>query len=290
MSLEQKFEDEWLIRRVLERYCRAVDDSDFGSVADLFSEDAVLDFGGQVLLGRDRIRSYFDGVHGVGSAPVTGVHLLGNCIIDITGDEANASSDFIHVWRIGSGDGVDAVSILAGEHLAQIPVSGRYVDHFRRVDGAWLITGRSADLFETSPRSASDDRSNRRPAVRHIRMRTTVQVREGCLEEFEKLMSRAAADSLAEVSNSASGVLGYSAHLDRTSRVAVLYEHHLDIAALSSHLAVDPERRAGLRQLCDQVGPTEIYGEPPAELLATLAGLGIDLRVYSASFGELGDL
>ncbi len=290
MSAGQQFEDEWLIRRALERYCRAVDDSDFGSVAELFSEDAVLEFGGEVLVGRELIRSYYDGIHGAERAPVTGVHLLGNCIVDITGDEASASTDFVHVWRVGEGGGADAAAILGGEHLAQIPVAGRYLDRLRRVDGAWLITRRGADLFATSPRSAGGGRSTRRPVKGHIRMRTTVQVREGCVEKFERLMSHATADSLTEVADPTSGVLGYSAYLDRTSRIAVLYEHHADPASLSAHLAVDPDRRADLRQLCDQLGPTEIYGESPTELLETLAGLGIDLRVYPASFGELGEL
>lgn len=286
---DQGLADEWAIRRTLERYCRAVDDSAFDCLAALFTDDAVLEFGGQVLVGADAIRGYFDQVHGKGAAPVTGVHLLGNCVIDFDDElrhEASVSTDFVHVWRVGTGGGVDAAAIVAGEHLGQIPVAGRYVDRMRRTGDRWLIAERRAQLFAPSPRQAGAQPVARR--ADGIRMRTTVQVREGCLPRFRELLERAAHDSLAEVADNASGLLGYSAHLDPESGVAVLYEHHADLAALAAHLAVDPERRAGMRELCDQRGPTEVYGNVPEQLLATLTGLGIDVRVYPVELGTSG--
>lgn len=289
MTHPPRFEDEWAIRRTLERYCRAVDDNEFRSVAELFTNDAILEFGGQLLDGREQIRDYFDAVHGAGPAPVTGVHLLGNCIVDIDGDAATVSTDFVHVWRVGSGDGIDAAAILAGEHLGQIPIAGRYIDRMRRVDGDWRIAARTAELYATSPRVAG--RAGPEPSTAdHIRMRTTVKAREGRVEEFEKLLSLAASDSMAEVADRSSGVLGYSAYFDSDTRIAVLYEHHRDIAALYAHLAVGPERRAALRELCDPPGSTEIFGEPPAELLKTLSDLGVDVRVIPTIFGVQGEL
>ncbi len=289
MTQPHRFEDEWAIRRTLERYCRAVDDNEFRSVAELFTDDAILEFGGQLLDGHEQIRGYFDAVHGAGRAPVTGVHLLGNCIVDFDGDAATVSTDFVHVWRVGSGDGIDASAILAGEHLGQIPIAGRYIDRMRRVDGDWLIAARGAELYATSPRVAGHAGPGPSTAD-HIRMRTTVKVREGRVEEFEKLLSLAASDSVAEVANRSNGVLGYSAHFDSETRVAVLYEHHRDLPALYAHLAVGPERRAALRELCDPHGPTEIFGAPPAELLTTLSKLGVDVRVFPAVLCVQGDL
>jgi len=150
--VRSRLEDEWSIRRTLERYCRYVDDNDFLPLVDLFTEDAVLEFGGQRLAGREQIGSYFRDVHGSGGGPAYGVHLLGGCLIDLDGDEARASTDFVHVWRVGAGDGQDATAVLAGQHLGQIPISGRYVDLLRLAPtGGWLVAHRASALFATSP-------------------------------------------------------------------------------------------------------------------------------------------
>lgn len=149
---------EWSIRRVLERYCRHVDDNDFDHVVSLFTEDAVLHFGGQQRRGRDAIRGYFGEVHSDQSGPAYGVHLLGNCIMEVDGDSASASTDFIHVWRTGTGGGGDARAVINGAFLSQIPVAGRYVDRLAHVGEEWLIAERLGSLFCPNPFTTSEDR------------------------------------------------------------------------------------------------------------------------------------
>ena len=146
-----RFEDEWAVRRTLERYCRFVDDCDFGRLVELFTVDAAVDLGGTHLQGRDAIAAHYAKVNP--HAHPTGIHFVVNCIIDFDGDtEASAESDFLQVWRIGEGGGGDAASVIGGAYLSEIPISGRYIDRLRRNDaGEWLLVERSVMFFDTSP-------------------------------------------------------------------------------------------------------------------------------------------
>lgn len=150
--------DEWAIRKLLETYCRHVDDNDFDHVTAVFTQHAVLHFGDKELHGRDAIRGYYREVHGDETGPPYGVHLLGNCIIEITGSSAVASTDFIQVWRTGTGPGGDANAIIKGAFLSQIPVAGRYVDKLRKLAGEWLIAERTGALYVPNPFTAGKGR------------------------------------------------------------------------------------------------------------------------------------
>lgn len=148
---------EWAVRRLLERYCRCVDDNDHDAVPPLFTDDAVLHFGDERLVGREAIRAYFRKVHGDGGGPPYGVHLLGNCIIEVVGDgEVTASTDFVQVWRTGTGPGANANAVVDGAFRSEIPVAGRYEDRLRRGDdGEWRIAERTGSLYAPNPFTAA---------------------------------------------------------------------------------------------------------------------------------------
>lgn len=153
-ELTVKMIAEWQINRVLQRYCRLVDDNNFDAIPELFTPDAVLNFGGRMLRGRSAIEAYFHQVHQHSRREPFGMHLLGNSIVDVGDRTARASSDFVQIWRIGEGAGEDARSVVAGVHRAEIPISGRYVDVLvpeQTAEHGWLLAERSAQLFAQHP-------------------------------------------------------------------------------------------------------------------------------------------
>lgn len=148
---EERIEDEWRIRRTLERYCRAVDDLHLEGIVGAFTADAVIEIGGESLCGEAAITEYYSR-HGTPGAHPIGVHLLGNCIVDFEGEDlARAETDFLQVWRVGEGSGEDAAAVIGGTLRSEIPVAGRYRDQMRREPEGWRIGHRSILLFATMP-------------------------------------------------------------------------------------------------------------------------------------------
>ncbi|MHC1557562.1 nuclear transport factor 2 family protein [Actinomycetospora sp. C-140] len=134
-------DDRIAITDVLALYCERIDDYDMDAVVDLFTADAVMDFGpgrGGVLRGRAALRARFAGGQGgfrrthhhLGQVRLTEaedgtVHAVSSCS---AGHELHDGTQ----WRVGL----------------------RYVDVLVRSDGAWRIAERriEAALVEGGPR------------------------------------------------------------------------------------------------------------------------------------------
>ena len=124
--------DEECIRQVLARFVQLRDDKRFAEWIELFTEDGTFEYGSNRLVGRSKIRQNVEAL----LREDRGKHLCMNSVIDITGDAAEVSSDFV---KIDPSDGT-------GSSRYQIGVMGRYRDHFVRREGAWRIASRKVIL------------------------------------------------------------------------------------------------------------------------------------------------
>lgn len=122
------------IRDVIERYAAGADLRDPASVAALFTEDGVMEVWLEPGSGSSIVRS--------GRAEIAESigfldryrhtqHVIGNCVIEVTGDKAHGETHCTAHHVTGSGaDGSDRTLYI------------RYSDDFVRVDGGWRIARR----------------------------------------------------------------------------------------------------------------------------------------------------
>jgi ketosteroid isomerase-like protein len=125
--------DEECIRRVLAEFIQLRDDKHFAEWVDLFTEDATFEYGSHHLVGRSAIRENVEAL----LRDDKGKHLCVNSIIDVSGDTASVSSDFLKVNPIDDG---------SGSHGYGVGTMGRYEDHFVRRSGAWKIATRKVHI------------------------------------------------------------------------------------------------------------------------------------------------
>jgi 3-phenylpropionate/cinnamic acid dioxygenase small subunit len=125
--------DEESIRLVLARFIQLRDDKRYREWVDCFHEDGIFEYASNRLLGRDAIR---DNVSQL-LAGDRGKHLCMNSIIEVNGDAANVSSDFVKL------DPLEGATPARYEIVA----TGRYEDLFERRDGAWRIASRRVRIM-----------------------------------------------------------------------------------------------------------------------------------------------
>jgi uncharacterized protein (TIGR02246 family) len=130
--------DEDQIRRTLSEYSQRFDDGQFDEWADLFTEDAQLVVTGQVTEGRAAIRHYMVTVQSAGSR---GMHVTTNSLVDVDGDSATASTDYMYVRP--------------GEKGHTIIAAGRYHDQLVRTRERWRFRVREITML-TAPDRAPD--------------------------------------------------------------------------------------------------------------------------------------
>jgi ketosteroid isomerase-like protein len=131
---ESDMTDQELIRRVLAEFIQLRDDKNFAEWVELFTEDATFEYGSHHLVGRSAIRENVEAL----LRNDRGKHLCVNSIIDISGDTASVSSDFLKVNPSNDGSGTASYGI---------GTMGRYEDHFvRRADG-WKIARRKVHIM-----------------------------------------------------------------------------------------------------------------------------------------------
>ena len=115
------------IRDLMARYYQAVDRRDFDAVDACFTEDAVVDFMGNIRSGRTDIREY---ISGVARYAVT-THFMGNHLAEITEDSADVETYAIAHHR---DDGTDVPQY--------VMIALRYVDRMVRQNGSWVVVNR----------------------------------------------------------------------------------------------------------------------------------------------------
>lgn len=130
MNLEDIFAEREIQRQLI-MFARAMDNRDWDAIEAITSEDVRADFGIGEVQGRraliELIRSFLDNC---GETQ----HLLGNFVIEITGDTATSES-YVSDMHLGK-DTSDDISFRT---------LGNYSDTWEKVDGAWLITQRIKD-------------------------------------------------------------------------------------------------------------------------------------------------
>lgn len=122
--------DERRIRRVLAEYCQLCDDGEFDQLAARFAPDGTFQFGRRTVEGHSALVRWFEETQ---SPDQRGKHITSNAVIDLAGDVAHVSSDFVFFV------------VVAG--VLQPRIAGRYNDEFRRIDGTWLIQHRAATVL-----------------------------------------------------------------------------------------------------------------------------------------------
>jgi SnoaL-like domain len=129
--------DKLAIRELIERSMRYLDDEAGRRVAELFTEDGVLQVAGTVFAGRDAIRTMFPHEDppawtdpGELLKQPAAAHWSSNPVIDINGDTATAETDMLVLKRDEAGRAV--ISLVA-----------RYRDYLCRNGTGWLITNRT---------------------------------------------------------------------------------------------------------------------------------------------------
>jgi ketosteroid isomerase-like protein len=121
--------DERAVERTLISLARAMDDRDWAAMADLVDDDALGDFGTGVLRGRAAIVEF---VRGFLDACGPTQHLLGNIVIDVTGDVA-VSRAYIRDVHLNAG----------ADPSTRFYTLGDYRDRWRRDSaGHWRLTER----------------------------------------------------------------------------------------------------------------------------------------------------
>ena len=100
-ALESDMTDQECIRRVLAEFIQLRDDKRFAEWVELFTEDGTFEYGSHHLVGRSAIRENVQAL----LRNDRGKHLCVNSIIDVSGDTASVSSDFLKVIRSTMGPG-----------------------------------------------------------------------------------------------------------------------------------------------------------------------------------------
>jgi SnoaL-like domain len=125
----QEIVDHHEIRKLLSVYCHGCDRGDQHRMAGVYLEEAWDDHGTYKGSGKGFAKQVMSNL---ASQRQKLVHLLGQSLIDVNGDEAGAETYFLASNVKADKDGHDVVHLL----------SGRYVDTLRRENGQWKIAKR----------------------------------------------------------------------------------------------------------------------------------------------------
>lgn len=131
--------DRELIREVIYKYCKAVDQLDWELLFQCFTDDAKHEhgpFSGNNESFKEIVETVISGADGTH-------HTIGTILIELDGDKAKTESSFVAYHRFPGGpdgsapvptNGVDTDWILAG----------RYIDDFVKTQDGWKISYRRA--------------------------------------------------------------------------------------------------------------------------------------------------
>lgn len=126
MSLRE-IGDRLAIQQVLTRYARGIDRCDVDALKSVWWPGATADYGD----GAVDALAWSDGVVTALSAMLRTQHFLGNMLIDLDGDRAQAETYCRAYHEVESPDG-----------RAEMEVGGRYLDRLERRDDEWRIAER----------------------------------------------------------------------------------------------------------------------------------------------------
>jgi len=124
------------IKQLKARYCYFVDDGQWDELENLWTEDAVCDYGffGRFQGRRAIMDDFFRGL--VSSASTFNAHMLHNPLIEVENDVASAS------WYFTAHTTVNGRALLA---------MGRYRDRYAKVQGEWKIAAIAVEFKYYTP-------------------------------------------------------------------------------------------------------------------------------------------
>jgi hypothetical protein len=125
------------IRRTLALYPRRHDTRDVDGYAALFAERGRFVGRNADHVGRDAIRTFIANLYATQPPERQTKHLCANSLIDVQGQTASATTDFVAYERLGDGPW-------------KVHTIGTYVDHLVLEQGEWRFAERRV---ETGPRS-----------------------------------------------------------------------------------------------------------------------------------------
>jgi uncharacterized protein (TIGR02246 family) len=123
-------EDEDRIRRTISEYSQRCDDGRFQEWSELFTEDGRFVVAGNATQGREPIRQMMAAMLPPGSR---GKHITSNTIVDIDGDRAASTTDYLFVRPAPTGPVIVA--------------AGRYRDRLVRDGTSWRFEERSITML-----------------------------------------------------------------------------------------------------------------------------------------------
>ncbi len=130
------------VRRLIALYAQLVDDGRLDDWSELFTNDAVFTFWGQVYQGRGSIKSAMESMRS-GTARA-GKHLVLTPVITVDGLEIGRA------WT-------DFVAIVGDEEGFRVVAAGRYYDQIVRDEGRWRFSRRDVwAAGEPLPAGASE--------------------------------------------------------------------------------------------------------------------------------------
>lgn len=139
--------DEHACARLIYRLARGLDRCDETLLRSVFHEDATDDHG----MFKGSATDFVNWVLPTLRTMERTQHLIGNVLIDVTGDVAHGEAYFIANHDLTNAEG----------NPVRYTASGRYLDRFERRDGQWKIAHRACvyDWSATHPRSDTWDRT-----------------------------------------------------------------------------------------------------------------------------------
>lgn len=128
----QRLEDRAALAELVFEYARLLDEGEPDAMAELFTEDAQIDYGpalGGAMTGRDAIRRFLQGIHGFARTS----HHVSNHQLRFHDQDADRVDGrcYVLAWHEWPDDRPNAV------------LYGRYEDRYRRTPEGWRIAARN---------------------------------------------------------------------------------------------------------------------------------------------------
>lgn len=138
-SIVAALADKQAITEIIYRYCRAIDRCDGDLLRSCFHADSTHDHGPFEGPSADFCKFALQLLAQVGATQ----HLVGNVLIEVTGDTATSESYWTAYHRILADGPRENAGVLVSRGVDEdLFIGGRYIDRFERRQGEWRIAHR----------------------------------------------------------------------------------------------------------------------------------------------------